>query len=111
MLGKFAGVVIAASMAFAGVAYASGSGDTAALKQGKPAGVEKAISISDHETGVVLVGAAGAIAALALVASGDGHGSVDSTCTLLGCTSTTTTTNTTTTTTTKGSTTTTTNTH
>jgi hypothetical protein len=98
MVGKFSGVVIAASVMFAGVAYAGESGNSAALAQGKPAGVKNAVSFSDKQTGLLLVGGAAVIAGVVLVATGDSNGSVSGTCTLVGCTSTTTTTTTPTTT-------------
>lgn len=115
MLGKIAGVVIASSMMFAGAACASELSNAAALENGKPAGVEKANSYLSGENGLYLVGGAGVIAGIVLVATGDSHGDVNASCTLPGCTSTTTTTttkpSTTTTTSTSTSTTTTTKTN
>jgi hypothetical protein len=81
----------------ASVLLASSTGTLAAntnqgaLAQGAPAGVKQAESFVGHNQLLWLVGGGVVIGGIVLVATGNGHGSVGTTCPLPGCTTTTTT--------------------
>ncbi len=108
MLGRAATWAIAGALVFSSTAWAAGSANQGALPSGHAAGVKEALSFGGKSNLLWLVGGGLVIGGVVLVVTGNGHGTVNPTCPLEGCTpSTTTTTTTDTTTTTTTSTTTT----
>jgi hypothetical protein len=71
-------------MVVATAAQAEGSANQSALPGGKPAGVKEAISFNDHKL-LWIVGGGVVIGGIVLVATGNGHGAVNPTCSLPGC--------------------------
>ena len=109
MFRKFGGVALAASMLVSSTAFAAADANQGALPQGKAASVQQAQMFDDN--GLLWLGGVGLVGfGIALVMTGNGHGTVGSTttCPIGGCpppvtpppTTTTTTTTTTATTTT-----------
>lgn len=97
---KLAAWVIATSLAVSGMAMAAESANVGALASGQPAGVKQAQSFGGSHQLLWVVGGGLVVGGIVLVATGNGHGTVGSTCPLAGCTSPSTTTTTPATTTT-----------
>jgi hypothetical protein len=93
MWGKFcASFVVSAALTFG--ACQAGTTNQAAVPSGNAAGVHNAISWQGSHL-LWIVGGGVVVGGVVLVATGNGHGAVGSSCPLTGCTSTTTTTTTT----------------
>lgn len=101
MFRQFGAVALAATMFVSSTAYAETEANQAALAQGKPASVKQAESYDNRNLPCWILGAGVVIGGLALILSGNGHGTVGATtpCPPGGCLPVTTTTTTTTTTT------------
>jgi hypothetical protein len=98
MLSNFGACVVALSLLFAGTASAAENANRGALAQGTPAGVKQAQSWQGHHQLLWLIGGGIVVGGIVLVATGNGHGAIGTTCPLPGCTATATTSTATTTT-------------
>lgn len=96
MWGRFCAFAVASALSMSGLAVAAdNAGAQGALQSGGAAGTQTAISWHGNQNLLWLVGGGVVVGGIVLVATGNGHGSVGSSCTLPGCTSTSTTTTTT----------------
>lgn len=64
--------------------------DSAVLSSGKAAGPKEALSFAGHTQLLWVVGGGLVVGGVVLVATGNGHGTVSSSCPVTGCTTTTT---------------------
>ena len=87
MLKNLGAWALATSMLVSGSAYAAGSTDQGALSRGMSANLKQAQSLDGQTPLCLLVGAGVVIGGIALIASGNGHGSIGSTttCPFSGC--------------------------
>jgi hypothetical protein len=100
MIRQFGAVVLAATMFVSSTAFAATDANRAALAQGMPASVKQAQSYESQNWPCWILGAGIVIGGIALIASGNSHGTIGNTtaCPMGGCPLPVTTTTTTTTT-------------
>ena len=91
MSGRTVAFVAATALAFSSTAALAANTNQGALPKGAPAGVKQAESFVGKNQLLWLVGGGVVVGGIVLVATGNGHGSVGTTCPLPGCTTTTTT--------------------
>ena len=86
MFSRIGACAIAASLLVAGDASAADNANRGALAKGTPAGVRQAQGLQIHHQLLWLLGGGVVVGGIVVVATGNGHGTVGTTCPLPGCT-------------------------